>query len=109
MLQLLCVLWHCHDGAVDHLHPFGDAVCIEDFRQTVVDIPVSRNRLSVLKRYGDNVAEFCKETRYHLFGALLFLLNFTGGFSSGKTHTADCCFVSGSNWYTHVSSPGSMS
>ena len=28
--------------------------------------------------------------------ALLFLLNFTGGFSSGKTHTAYCCIVSGS-------------
>ena len=30
------------------------------------------------------VAEFCKETRYHLFGST----------SSRKTHTADCCFVS---------------
>ena len=25
--------------------------------------------------------------------ALLLLLNFTGGYSSGKTHTADCCFI----------------
>ena len=41
--------------------------------------------------------------------ALLFLLNFTGGFSSGKTHAADCCFVSGSYWYTHVLSPVTMS
>ena len=37
-------------------------------RQTVVDISVSRNRPSVLKRYGGNVAEFCKEPGYHLFG-----------------------------------------
>ena len=41
--------------------------CLEDFRQRVVDISVSRNRLSVLKRYGGNVAEFCKETHYCLF------------------------------------------
>ena len=38
-----------------------------------------------------------------------FLLNFTGGSSSGKTHTADCCFVSGSYWYTQVASPVTMS
>ena len=42
--------------------------CLEDFRQTVVDIPVSCNRLFVLKRYGGNVAEFCLQTLYHLFG-----------------------------------------
>ena len=42
--------------------------CLEDFRQTVVDIPVSRNRLFVLKRYGGNVAEFCLQTLYNLFG-----------------------------------------
>ena len=36
------------------------------------------------------------------FEALLFLLNFTGGFSSRKIHTADCCFASGSYWYTQV-------
>ena len=35
----------------------------------MVDIPVSRNCLSILKQYGSNVAEFCKETRYHLFGS----------------------------------------
>ena len=33
----------------------------------MVCIPVGRNRLSVLKRYGGNVAEFCKETHCHLF------------------------------------------
>ena len=66
---MLCALWHCHDGAVDHLHPFRDPFtpCLEDFRQTVDDMSVSRNRLSVLKRYGGKVAEFCKETRYRLF------------------------------------------
>ena len=69
--------------------------CLEGFKQTVVDIPVSRNRLSVLKWYGGNVAGFCKETRYHLF----VLLNFTGGLSSGKTDPTDCCFVSGPYWY----------
>ena len=32
----------------------------------------------------------------------MFLLNFTGGLSSGKTHTANYCFVSGLYWYTKV-------
>ena len=45
----------------------------------------------------------------HLFGSILFLLNFTGGLLSGKTHTADCCFVLGSHWYTQVLSPVRMS
>ena len=49
--------------------PFTPCRCLEDFRQTVINIAVSRNRLSVLKWYGGNVAEFCKETRYHLFGS----------------------------------------
>ena len=35
----------------------------------MVEIPVSHNRLSVFKRYGGNVAEFCNETRYYLFGS----------------------------------------
>ena len=35
----------------------------------MVDTPVSRNRLYVLKWYGGNVAEFCKEVHYHLFGS----------------------------------------
>ena len=83
--------------------------CLEDFRQTMVDIPVSRNRLSVLKWYGGNVAEFSKEHAFICLEALLFLFNFTGGFSSGKTHTADCCFVSGSYCYTRVSSLVTMS
>ena len=39
---------------------------LEDFKKTVGNIPVSGDRSSVLKRYGDNVAGFCKETRYHL-------------------------------------------
>ena len=30
-------------------------------------------------------------------------------FSSGKTHTADCCFISGSYWYTQVASPVTVS
>ena len=75
----------------------------------MVDIPVSRNRLTVLKRYGGNVADFCKETRYHLFGSTSVSFEFTGGFSSGKTHTADCCFVSGLDWYVQVSFPVTIS
>ena len=59
------------------------------------------------REYGGSVAEFCKET--DCLEALLFVSNFTGGLSSGKTHTADCCFVSGSYWYTQVSSPATMS
>ena len=35
----------------------------------MVDIPVRLNCLSVLRRYDGNVAKFCKETRYHLFGS----------------------------------------
>ena len=46
---------------------------------------------------------FAKKDGIICLEALLFLLNFTGGFSSGKTHTADCCFVSGSYWYTQGS------
>ena len=49
------------------------APCLEDFRQTVDDIPVSRSRLSVLQPYGGNVVEFCKETRYHLLQTPMFL------------------------------------
>ena len=41
--------------------------------------------------------------------ALLFVLNFTSGFSSEKTHTSDNCYVSGSYWYAQVSSPETMS
>ena len=67
----MCARWHCHGGAVGHRHPLEDAVYIMPGRlkETVVDIPVSRNRLSVLKRHGGYVAECCKETRYHLFGS----------------------------------------
>ena len=36
----------------------------------LVDIPVSRNRLSVLKWYVGNIVKFCKETQYHLFGSI---------------------------------------
>ena len=73
-LQLLCARWHCHDGAVDHGHAFEDTVYtmpgrLNKFRQMEVDIPVSHNSLSVLKGYGVSMAEFCKETRYHLFGS----------------------------------------
>ena len=72
--------------------------CLEDFRQTVVDVTVSSNRLSVLKRYGGNLAEFCKETRYHLLGSTSVSFEFP----IWEAHTADCCFVSGSYWYTQV-------
>ena len=33
---------------------------------------------------------------------LLDLLNFTAGISSGKSKTEDCCWVSGSYWYTRI-------
>ena len=35
----------------------------------MVDISVGYNCLSILKLYGGNVGEFCKETHYHLFGS----------------------------------------
>ena len=75
----------------------------------MVDTPVSRNRLSVVKRYVGDVAEFAKKHAIICLETLLFLLNFTGGISSGKTNTADCCFVSRSCWYTQVSSSVTMS
>ena len=53
------------------------------------------------------MAEFCKETIYHLFGSTS-VLSFTSRFSYGKTHNADCCFVLESYWYTQVSSPVTM-
>ena len=53
--------------------------------------------------------KFAKTHAIICLEALLFLLSFTGRFSSGKTHTADCCFVSGSYWYTQVASPVTMS
>ena len=52
---------------------------------------------------------FAKKQAIICLEALLFLLHFTGGFSSGKTHIADCCFVSRSYWCTQVSSPVTMS
>ena len=42
----------------------------------MVDISVGYNRLSVLKRNGGNVAEFCKETHYHLFASTSFSVSF---------------------------------
>ena len=75
----------------------------------MVDISVSRNRLSVLKCMVATWPNFAKKHAIICLEALLFPLNFTGRFSSAKTHTADCCFVSGSYWYNHVSSPFTMS
>ena len=98
-LQLLCARWHCHDGAVGQ----------EDFRKTVIDIPVT---VIVFLSSSDMVAtwpNFAKKHSIICLEVLLFLLNFTGGFSSGKTHIADCCFILGSYWYTQVSSPVTMS
>ena len=53
--------------------------------------------------------KFAKKHAIVCLEALLLLLSFTGWFSSGKTHTADCCFVLGSYWYTQVASPVTMS
>ena len=74
----------------------------------MVDIPVSNNWLSVLKWFGGNLAEFYKETHYHMFESTSVSFEFHR-WVSGKTHTADCCFVSGSYWYTQVLSPVMMS
>ena len=43
---------------------------------------------------------FAKKHAIICLEALLFLISFTDGFSSRKAHTADCCFISGSYWYT---------
>ena len=82
---------------------------LEDFRHAGVDIPVNRNRLSVLKQYGGNVGDFCKETRYYLFGSTSVSFEFRMWVLIWEDHTADCCFVSGSYWYTQVASPVTMS
>ena len=75
----------------------------------LVDIPVSRTCLSVLKRYDGKVAEFCKETRYHLFGSTSVSFEFHRWVLIWEAHTANCCFVSGSYWYIQVLSPVTIS
>ena len=107
-LQLLSARWHCHDRAADHGHPFGNALYTMPGRlqwltyQSAVTVFLSSSGMvATWPNFAKKHAIICLE-------ALLFLLNFTGGFSSGKTHTADCCFVSGSYWYTQVSSPVTM-
>ena len=52
---------------------------------------------------------FAKKHAIISLEALLFHFNFTGRFSSGKTHTDDCRSVSGSYWYTQISSAVTMS
>ena len=82
--------------------------CLEDFRQTVayqstvIDFLSTSGMVETWPNFAKKHAIICLE-------ALLFLLNFTGGFSSGKTHTSDYCFVSGPYWYTQVLSPVAIS
>ena len=83
--------------------------CLEDFRQTVVDIPVAVTGFLYSSGMVATWPNFAKKHAIICLEALLFLLNITGGFSSGKTDTADSCFVSGSYWYTQVSSSVTMS
>ena len=51
---------------------------------------------------------FAKKHAIICLEAHLFLSDFTCGFSSGKPHTADCCFISRSYWYTQVLSHATM-
>ena len=72
------------------------------YRSAITVFLSSSSMVATQLNFAKKHAIICLET-------LLFLLNFTGGFSSGKTHTADCCFVLGLYWYTQVSSPVTMS
>ena len=51
---------------------------------------------------GSYLLTLTKESSYLSFLITANTLNFTVRFSCGKTHTADCCFVSGFNWYARV-------
>ena len=72
------------------------APLLEDLGQAVVDIPIGVDCLPVLERYEAIWPDLEKKHGTICFATLFDPLNFTGGASPGKTHTADCCFVSGS-------------
>ena len=67
--------------------------------------------LTVFLSRSDTVAtwpDFPKKTAIICFETLLDLLNFAGRVSPANSHTEDCYFISGSYWYTYVSSPVTM-
>ena len=71
--------------------------------QSVVNVFLSSSSMvAMLSDFAKKHAIMCLET-------FLFVLNLTDGFSSEKTQTVDCCFVSGTYRYTQVSSPVIMS
>ena len=84
-------------------------ICLEDlgkqwltYQSAVTDFMSSSGVVTVWP-------DFVKKHTIICWEAFPFLLNFTGGFSFGKTHTSDRCFISGWYWYTQVSSPVMMS
>ena len=79
--------------------------CLEDLRKQWLTY---QSAIIVFLSLSGTVAtwpNFANEHAIICLDALLFLFNSTGGFTSGKTHRADCCFVSGLYWYTQVLSP----
>ena len=110
-LQLLCACALCacalafHDGAVDQTLVQGRRLH-HAWKTSGKQWLTCQSAAAVFLSSSGIVAAWPKFAKKHAIiclEALLFLLNFIGGFSSGKTHTADCCFVSGSYWYTQVS------
>ena len=71
------------------------------YQSTVTIFLSSSGMMATWQNFAKKHALICLE-------AYLFLSNFTCGFSSGKPHTADCCFVSRPNWYTQVLSHVTM-
>ena len=83
VFQLLCARWHCHDGTVDHGHQLGDAVYTMPGRQWFT----YQSALTVFLSLSGMLAtwpNFAKKHSIICLEAILFLLNFTAGFSSGK-------------------------
>ena len=70
------------------------APCPEEILQTVIDMYVRGCHFSILKQYGDKVAQLCKDTCRQIFFSTLISLDFAREVASGKIRTADACFIS---------------
>ena len=102
-----------HEG----LNPGNTLLCrssrprIPLFARRVVQAPKTLGRQMLMYRVGQMPHDRIWQRRLQLsvWKVLLDLFNFTGGLSSRKSQTEDCCLVSGSYWYTEVSLPVTMS
>ena len=69
---------------------------LEDFGRANVDVPLGIDRLPLLEPDRGHMIGLAKKTAIICSEVPLDFLNFTGGFSPGKSQTEDCCLVSGS-------------